>query len=347
MKKIISALLALITIISVLTLSSCKKDEGAPDGMRLVRGGEDIGYYFYGPEEWVVSNIGDIACTYASKVDMSSMTFVETEKPFDSVREYFEGEKTKFPYAISVSVDGEECLFGNASGKAYKYVYTYTYKDISYSCMQIFVEHSESFYIFTFTANNTNRSEDETYYEFYLDKVSATIDAFKFTDKKDSTSKEPEYERDSDGYILVSDEKLSGFRMYVPDSYKVDYSSGMVSVSHTDGTNITMSQATYTSVNMLEYWQARMDNINSFAGGTCKGVRPLDKDNIEDVNIPGTRNAKAYEYTYTYEGISYHVYQVIIVESATNTYVFTYTASKENYLGHLDEMKKVLAKIEY
>ena len=165
--------------------------------------------------------------------------------------------------------------------------------------------------------------------------------------KKDGTIAEPEYERDEDGYILVSDEKLAGFKMYVPEAYKVDYSSGMVSVSHADGTNITMSQATYTSVNMLEYWQSRMDNINSFAGGTCKGVRPLDKDNIEDVNIPGTRNAKAYEYTYTYEGISYHVYQVIIVESSTNTYVFTYTATVENYNQHLDEMKSVLVKIDY
>lgn len=347
MKKTVSALLALIMIISILTLSSCGKDDGAPDGMRLVMGGEDVGYYFYGPEEWIVANLGDIACTYASKVDMSSMTFVETEKPQGTVGEYFASEKTKFPYEISVSVDGEECLFGNANGKAYKYVYSYSYKDISYTCMQIFVEHSERFYIFTFTSSNSDYSEDETYYEFYLEKVSAAIDAFKFTDKKDGTIAEPEYEHDEDGYILVSDEKLAGFKMYVPEAYKVDYSSGMVSVSHADGTNITMSQATYTSVNMLEYWQSRMDNINSFAGGTCKGVRPLDKDNIEDVNIPGTRNAKAYEYTYTYEGISYHVYQVIIVESSTNTYVFTYTASEENYNQHLDEMKSVLVKIDY
>ena len=90
-----------------------------------------------------------------------------------------------------------------------------------------------------------------------------------------------------------------------------------------------------------------MDNINAFANGTCKGVRPLDKDGIETVELKVVNNAKAYEYTYTYDGVDYHVYQVIIIESGVNGYVFTYTADEASYEKHLDEAKSVLLKIGY
>ena len=348
MKRILATLLALALIISsLLALTSCSKSDGAPDGMALVKGGEDVGYYFYGPEEWVVSNLGSIACTYASKIDTTSMTFTKSEKPAVSVKEYFESEKAKFPFEINVTVDGESCTFGNADTLATKYVYTYTYKDISYTCMQIFVTNADSFYIFTYTANNVAYSDEQTYYQFYLEKATAVIDAFKFTTANPTAQPEPEYVRDADGYILVSDETLAGFKMYVPDSYKVDYSTALISVTNRDGANISMSQLTYTGVTFLEYWQTRMDNINAFANGTCQGVRPLDKDNIETVVIAGTNNAKAYEYTYTYEGVTYHVYQVIIIENGVNGYVFTYTADETVYDKHLEDAKKVLYKVEY
>ena len=43
----------------------------------------------------------------------------------------------------------------------------------------------------------------------------------------------------------------------------------------------------------------------------------------------------------------YHVYQVLIVESSINGYVFTYIASEEHYSEYLEEAKTVLNKIEY
>ena len=352
MKRTLAALLALIMIICALLLTSCKKNDGIPDGMQLVRGGEDVGYYFYGPEEWIVANIGDISCTYASKVDMSSMTFTETVMPDGSIKEYFESEKTKFPYEITVVVDGEECLFGNADTTAIKYEYSYVYKDFSYSCMQIFVKNAERFYIFTYTASNSESSGGESYYELYRDKVNDTIDEFKFTEKKESDGKK-DYETDSDGYILASDKVLAGYKMYVPATYNVDYSSVMVSVSHPDGSNINMSQATYTGVTNADYWNARKENINAFADKvtdpeTGEAVSSLKEIVVaKKIELDGTNYALAYEYTYTFEGVSYHVYQVLIVEARINGYVFTYIATEDNYALHLDEVSKILDKIEY
>lgn len=352
MKRILTALLALVMIICTLSLTACGKDDGAPDGMQLVRGGEDAGYYFYGPEEWIVANVGDIACTYASKIDLTSMTFAETDKPSGTVAEYFESEKTKFPYEITVTVNGESCNFGDATKLATKYVYSYEYKDRSFTCMQIFVEHAQRFYIFTFTASNEEYDSEKTYYEFYLEKVTATIDAFKFTDKNESANT-PEYERDSDGYILVSDKTLAGFEMYVPDTYKVDYSSALVSVSNSDGANITMSQATYTGVTNEDYWNARKENINAFcdkitdaeSGEQVSSLREIEI--AKQISLEGTNWALVYEYAYTLEGVEYHVYQVLIVESAVNGYVFTYIAPEAVYETYLEEANTILGKIDY
>ena len=352
MKRIIAALMTLITLFGVLAMTSCGKKDGVPDGMQLVRGGDDVGYNFYGPEEWVIANYGDISCTYASKIDMSSMTFVETENPAGTVEEYFESEKTKFPYEISVSVNGEVCSFGNALG-ARKYVYTYTYKDFSYTCMQIFITHGGRFFIFTYTASNAKRSTgDLSYYEYYLEKVQATIDAFVFTEKT-ADAQAPEYERDADGYKLISDKDLAGFKMYVPESFKVDHSSALVSATHSDGTNINMSRTTYTQVSSEEYWKVRKQNIEAFAdkvqaedGTLVSSLRQIGDKPVQ-LYLDDIRWALAYEYTYVYEGVTYHVYQIHIVQSATDGYVFTYIATEDNYQTHLDEMNKVLDKIEY
>ena len=353
MKRILSALLMLVTLFSALSLGSCSKDDGTPEGMQLVMGGENIGYYFWGPEEWVVANVGQIACTYASKIDMSSMTFAKGDKPQGTIKEYFESEKTKFPYEISVSVDGESCNFGNASGLGTKYVYSYEYKERSFSCMQIFVENNGEFYIFTYTASNVMYDSDNTYYDRYLEKVAAVIDAFKFVDVTETNTEAPKYERDGEGYILVSDETLAGFKMYVPDSFKVDCSSALVSVSNSSGVNITMSQATYTGVTNEDYWNARRKNIEAFADKVTDAESGELVSSLEEIELgkqiplEGTNWALAYEYSYVLDGVKYHAYQVLIVESSINGYVYTYIAPENMYSEHLDEAKKILGKIDY
>ena len=352
MKRIIATLMALITLFGVLAMTSCGNKDGAPKGMQLVKGGDDVGYKFFGPEEWVISNYADIGCTYVSKIDMSSMTFVETEKPAGTVAEYFESEKLKFPYEITVSVNGDACNFGNAYS-ANKYVYTYTYKELSYTCMQIFVTHGERFFIFTYTASNAKKNGgDLSYYEYYLEKVQATIEAFQITDKT-GTPSTPEYKTDADGYKLISDKDLAGFLMYVPASFNADHSSAMVSATHQDGSNVNMSRTTYTEVSSQAYWEARRKNIEAYADKVTNEDGELVSTLIQigdeptQLRLADTKWALAYEYTYVYEGVKYHVYQVHIVQSATDGYVFTYIAKEENYETHLAEIEKVLNKITY
>jgi hypothetical protein len=60
--------------------------------------------------------------------------------------------------------------------------------------------------------------------------------------------------------------------------------------------------------------------------------------------------ANAYEYTFTYNGSDYRVYQVIAVEGWTLSYrgyVFTYTAKADNYSAHIDDIMKTIKKVDF
>ena len=77
--------------IAILTLfASCGGGDDLPEGMQLVRGGDDVGYYFYAPEEWTVANNGEISAAYASKIDISSVTFAPSSAPMGDIASYFE-----------------------------------------------------------------------------------------------------------------------------------------------------------------------------------------------------------------------------------------------------------------
>ena len=145
MKKIISFCLVIATVCLIaLSLVGCKKDDGVPEGMQIVRAGSEYGYNLYAPEEWTVSNHGDVACVYVSKLDSTSVTFVKADAPVgdaeasvkDKTMAYFDADMAKFPFAITAGIKGEATAFGNATD-AYKFTYSYKYGEATIGVMQI------------------------------------------------------------------------------------------------------------------------------------------------------------------------------------------------------------------
>lgn len=357
MRKFLCVVLAIVTALSVFSLTSCKKKSDAPDGMQPLRCGSEYGYNLYAPEEWTVSNYGEIAAAYVSKLDSTSITFVKAEAPTGTLEDYFDTEMAKLPFAVTTDKRNEKTAFGNAS-EAYKYTYSYDYSGSKIGVMQIFVYNGGDFYIFTYTSGLKDKGDGTTYYESYLEKVNSVITSFEFIEKSGEVTA-PKYETDERGYILASDKKLCGFTMYVPSAYKVDYSSGMVSVSRDDGTSINMSTATYTNVDKEKYWEHRLGELEVLADRTVDGegkeittVRTIATEVDVTADVFGDAGgiivkwASAFEYTYSLGGADYHVYQVLIRNGMTG-YVFTYTASEANYATHLTEAKSVLSEIEF
>ena len=360
-------------LLSVALLASCGDEHNTPEGMQLVCGGEDKGYYFFAPEEWTVGKeMNGVNYAYVSRVNTTSVSFIEIDpksfvKPDPAksdeaffLEDYFNTTKSEFPDSTKFGEkNGEKCLLGTgdtAAKKAVKYTYNYIVKS-GYSeveqrvaFMQIFASHGGRFYILTYAASLEERSEGVTVYDHYLENFQSIIDNFRFTAKAETEEIKKEYAKDSDGDILASDEKLAGFNLYVPSDFTVDYSSAIVSATHSDGSNITMTKATATGVNLREYWEFRKSELSNYVDS----ITELTEKGIAEITISNADDAAVCEYTYVYNKKTFHVYQIYFIAGGiigsnlgAKGYIFTYTATEDNYSLHFDDINRILEKIEF
>ena len=359
MKKAISLILTLTILISTATLlSSCGDGDGAPEGMQLVRGGEDIGYYMYAPEEWIVANQDElgIAAAYVSKLNNTSVTLSRAEFTEAGFAEYYKREMAKFPESLEfkeiADADGKvirETKLGNSEA-AWKVSYTYKYGTYTYQVLQIFAIYKGSSYILTYTASTALYDGEVTFYEEFLEKANEVITNLKFVEITPvGGGAAPEYPKDADGWRLISDEKIAGFNLYIPDSYEPDFSSSIVSASRKDGCNVNLSEATAISTDSIGYWTARFDELRRIA----TDVKLIDTEatSIKDaqvaVNLGEGLRATSIKYSYTLLGKTRCVYQALIVKGY-NGYVFTFTAEASAFTPDaLAEAQTILDKIEF
>ena len=337
MKKISAILIILSTLVALVSCSS--NDDGIPDGMQLVRGGEKYGYFMYAPEEWTVANYGDVSSAYASKVDSSSISYVEAPMPDVTIDDYFKESLNEFPTQPTVISENADINFGNAD-EAKKFVFEHKYAGHDFRTMQIFVKYGERFGIFTFNSTLEKRSSSEVVqFDYYEEKIADVISNFKFVTKTGETQKES-YPIDADGYVLVSDKSVVKYSLYLPDEFEVEFASGITVASLPDGSNLTLSRATTTGIAVNEYWETRKNELSNIA----TDITELDIKKI--TTLGNSKQAVAYEYTFVYNNTTYHVYQVLAV-TVFNGFVFTYTATEENYAEHIDTIMKIAEKVEF
>ena len=191
MKKLCAMILLLaMAAASLILFSSCSGSSDTPEGMQLVFGSDADGYYFYAPEEWTVSNIGEIKSAYASRVDSTSVSFAEVFPEADVAgadkdeyffNSYFSDSLEEFPETMkpAVTLNGEATVFGKdgeAADKAVKYTYNYKYSDNTFGFMQILIKEKSRYFVFTFCALLEQRTDGKTYYDYYLEKLQKVIE---------------------------------------------------------------------------------------------------------------------------------------------------------------------------
>lgn len=333
----------LLALTLLFSLASCgqKGEVEIPDGMQLADGGSDVGYYFFVPEEWTVSNLGGVSAAYVSPLTPASVSLAATElAEGESVSDCFEKSFAAFPASFGVTrvEDGVACTLGNAED-AVSYVYTYTYQEKSFRTLQILARFEGRAYLFTYTAPDTKADgADKTPYETYVEKARSVISAIKFIEKTDKTPEETVYETDADGYRLISDGVVAGFDFYLSPSFTPTLSTGVIGAVAADGASVTMSEATRTGVSIADYFKERQEELSTF-------VTELSvlREN-EEISFANAKRAAVYEYTYRFEGETYRVYQVLAV-TTTKGFVFTYTAKESDYMTHLDEVMTMTEKL--
>ena len=353
----------LIIALSCGILSSCG-DSDLPEGMQLIRGGEEYGYYFYAPEEWTNSSVGSIARAHVSAIDTSSVSFHELAIPEGSIDDYFLEDMQKLPYDEEPIIeDGVDVIFGGVSG-ARKFVYTFKHSNVEFKGMQIYVKRHDSLYCFTYQSTLQLVDGEKSYYDFYYPKVQEMIDAFKFVDKVQNAENAPQ-DPDGDGYYLASDKDICGFELYLPLDYELRSSSGMVSanINGENGpvANLSLSKATGTGVSITDYIKTRQEQLSTVFDNltsiriivrvtetsaleqTFEGVEIVTDTDLKLGDLP---SIAAYEYTYEYNGTTYHTLQVYGANSF-NGYVFTYTAREADFESNLDEISLILGKVVF
>ena len=150
--------------------------------------------------------------------------------------------------------------------------------------------------------------------------------------------------------------------MYVPETFMSDYSSAIVSATHTDGSNVNMTEANGTNENVNTYVLRRFGELKSIVGDVEYRTK-IDEDgnplydsqgrpvvDFESISFGNAEAANAYEYSFTYNGEKYKVYQVIVIDGWTLSYtgyVFTYTAKEANYSLHFAEVQKMIEKVRF
>ena len=364
MKKLSALFLLLITVL--LFATSCSQGDGAPEGLEVIIDGDD-GFVLYGPEGWtnITAGYSKDKRVYGSKLSntsKTSMTFIEAEMPTLDYNEYYNAELAKFPvaYAATTVRAPEKASFGNAS-EAYRVIYSFKHEAYSYesgedelidfTTLQFYIKNGGRFYIFTYTAKGSADDEMGDYLK-YLDLIYKAVESFEFTSPS-GNSGAPDYEEDSDGYLLVSDKVLSGFECYIPKDFSVINSSGSLDVSVSEGAAFSLSKISSASAKgFVDYFDTRITELSE----TVTDINVIARELTNVGESSGTKKivlgdlgesaVMAFEYTYRFEGKDYHVYQVMGMNSV-NAFVFTYTSLEGEYASHLNAIDTVLSKIKF
>lgn len=374
MKRILS--ISLIILAVIFCAVGCKKEDSSiPEGLQVVKTSDSDGYEFYGPKGWSVANDGKVAASYISVGSQlrASITLATADENVENPKTYFESQKAHFAYEITV-LEEPSVTLGNANGAYYSVIYSFNYNETDYSSWQILAKNGDDLFIFTYTAKGAV-SDEESDYQRYVEDVRRAIDAIKFK-AKSGTGEVKDFPHGADGYKLVSDKKIAGFELYLPNSAEVVTSDAYVSAKLTDKANINLSRANDTGVGVLDYVKNRKIKLSEITKNvtdiavTLKNEydpeSPVFDGWDEVMSVMPTLDPDicfgdinqsmiiAYEYTYESQGVKYHVYQVFgVVEGfmgsglGASGFVFTYTATEDEYASHLDEIDAILQRIGF
>ncbi|MGN1095678.1 MAG: hypothetical protein ACI4QR_04750 [Eubacteriales bacterium] len=139
------------------------------------------------------------------------------------------------------------------------------------------------------------------------------------------------------GMKLVENEYTT-YKLYIPKEWTPDVTTGFTSAYANDKSNISLLLMNWDSSKYLsieEYCTHYYESLSS----TFKEVseRELSSENQKF----GDMNALKYVYTMVSDGVSYKVMQTFSYNAGC-IYIFTYTATEENYEKHLDEVNSIV-----
>ena len=181
MKRLLTAALAALMLLTlVIGATSCKKDDGTPDGMQNVSA-PGAPFDLYVPEDWLSQADSGVSGARVSNTDTSNVTVTMYMPDADMNAETYWQEKCVPEYTpaeghvglpgFTVIEQGTDTTLGGANAK--KYVFTFEMDGVKYQLMQIIAVEGSMVYTLQYHATEVN-------YPLHTDVVENIRSNFRF-----------------------------------------------------------------------------------------------------------------------------------------------------------------------
>lgn len=350
MKKTISILVAFAAVLlCAASLVSCgKSDSSVPSGMKIASP-DNVAYQLFVPTVWKSDPASGVSSAYYSNTDTSSvsvMTFPADDKDID-VTEWWNGYKEDFStvYEDFKVEETAEAALGGLTGA--KFVCT--------GKLKISEDLTESYKFMQIAAVRTKPEGDGeicvlTYmsspdaYDSHLSDVEKIVGNFRFKSDFKEEDVSPAEE-----LTLVSQDYAS-YRFYLPAGWACDVSAASVSahnVSDRSGVSLMSFSLASSNSGTDGWWSEFIKDFESVYSDVVI-------ESEEKTTLGGVEAAKkVYTGTLSHgdESETFKFIQVSAVKrrtlSSPEVFVFTYTATSENFDSHLDDVQTMIEKFEF
>lgn len=333
MKRISALLLAVLMLVSTVSLVSCGNNVNDGD-YQLISTDADP-FDFYVPKTWNKNNSGGVVSAYYSSQDMIMVSANADNRPVDTeLSIYVDAVLTSY-----ATLDGFEKLAGPAqttlaSLPAYSFDYKMTSSNKEMKCRTIVAKYETYFVVISYCAKSEK-------FDTVLGDFEDMLANFSFRPIKNDGETFVFYDEDTPtGYKLAMKPKYE-FRLYVPETWRVDTSSQVPTAfcgKYADFSNISLISIMPTNdvSTGREYWNQYVDIM----GDTVTNVA------INENAKFGGYDAFEVSFVRKVSGLEYHIRQTFLSTSSM-IYILTYTSDSENYSKYLGEVDTVLSMFEF
>jgi hypothetical protein len=143
------------------------------------------------------------------------------------------------------------------------------------------------------------------------------------------------------GFKEISDEALT-YHLYIPDEWTPDISTGFTSAYYSgrDPSNISMMAFELdTSITGIDsYWELYEKDLKAI----FPDLEYVDKSDFKLDGVP----AKQYIYIGSMSDFNYKFMQIVAIKN-NQVYVFTYTATIDNYDKHIEDVIAIIDNFKF
>lgn len=144
-----------------------------------------------------------------------------------------------------------------------------------------------------------------------------------------------------DGMKLVSSES-EAFYLFAPVTWASNDSSGTASAYYSDAdrSNVSMTcMAPSENMSLDDYVTVCQKELEAY----IPNYAPVGE--VSDT-VLGGKNGKCFDYTASIGDTNYKYRQIVVINS-NMFYIFTYTSTPEGFDAHIEDVEKIISKIQF